>query len=91
MVLHHFRSWLLTMSTATSRSVQPASQKRLRRAALDALNDKETGVRATAAELLRQVGEPSDIGALQACMDKESYWLSEKRIGDAIKALEEAK
>jgi hypothetical protein len=81
-------SWLVAMRTARSGSIRPDSQERLRGAALHALSDDDRTVRGNAASLLGEVGDATVLPALRDALKKESYWLTEQTIANAIKGLE---
>lgn len=88
MVLYHFYAWLMDMRKTRSESIRPENQKRLRAAALRALNDDDRTVRGNAASLLGEVGDASALAALRKSLKKESYWLTEQTISKAIERLE---
>lgn len=84
MALTHLYSWL-----ARSGSVKPEIQKRLREAATRALSDHDRTVRGNAATLLGAVGDATALPTLRQALKKESYWLTEQTITNAIKAIED--
>jgi hypothetical protein len=86
-VLHRYQGWLLALKSSGASPPSPKTRSRLREAALHTLNDAESAVRASAAELLGEVGWPRDVAALRKCLENETYWLNEKRITDAIQSL----
>jgi HEAT repeat protein len=88
MVLSHLYSWLVAMRTARSGSIRSENQERLRKAALLALSDDDRMVRGNAASLLGVVGDATVLPVLQKALKKESYWLNEQIIVNAIKGLE---
>src|SRR4029077_12957616 len=87
MALSHLYSWLLAMRMAKSGPIRPDSQKRLRVAAVRGLTDDDRTVRGNAAALLGEVGDATGLPALREALKKETYWLTEQTIANAIKDL----
>ena len=69
-------------------AIGPKTQERLRAAALRALGDSQSEVRAAAAELLGEAGDATALAALRARLKKERQWDAKQFIRDAIEQLE---
>lgn len=74
MTLHGLLGWLRGMRANRAGAIRPETQERLQAAALRALGDSQSDVRAPAAELLGEVGDATALAALRARLKKERQW-----------------
>jgi HEAT repeat protein len=88
MVFHYLYSWLFARRTAHAGSIRLENQERLRGAAVRALGDEDRAVRGNAAALLGEVGDSTVLPALRKALKKETYWLTEQTMANAIKGLQ---
>ena len=86
--LNGLLGWLRGMKTNRAGAIRPETRERLQAAALRALGDRQSDVRAPAAELLGEVGDATALAALRVRLKKERQWDAKQCISEAIEQVE---